>query len=216
MSQSATGDADSGLRSYRAQNTLLIATGALAVHFLPFWINWLRTTAPHVRAKTLVTRGATRFVQTRSLEAVSSEPVLHDDWDHPTSTGAPHVELAEWAEAMVVYPASVHYLGRAALGIADSLSLLALRCFDGPIGFAPALPPGVGNSPQTHQHMAALREDPRVTLAPSVPGLSVTTGKQGTGSCVDLPTMLAMVEKKRTELAARAGAGNGDGDADAD
>lgn len=188
--------------SYRVGKTLLIATGALSVHFLPFWLNWMSTTLPHIDTKVILTRGARRFVRPEAITAVSGSPVILDSWDPENGygpIGAPHVELAEWADAIIVYPASTHYLARMALGLGESPSLLTLRCFAGPIGIAPALPPGIENSPQTEEHLARLRDDPRMVLAPTVPGVSVTTKRVGDGNCVDLPTMLSLLEGGRAE-----------------
>jgi phosphopantothenoylcysteine decarboxylase/phosphopantothenate--cysteine ligase len=89
-----------------------------------------------------VTRNAERFVTRGALGPMSGGNALLDAWPDGPVDRALHVELAEWADTVIVHPASLHFLARLAQGLADTPVLLALQCTTAPVVLAPALPPG--------------------------------------------------------------------------
>ncbi|GAA2816827.1 flavoprotein [Crossiella cryophila] len=169
---------------------LFVGTGAASAAFLPFWLNWLQLTHPALDTRVVLTRTAQRFVTREALAGFSARPVLTDGWPDEPSRSALHVELAEWAEAIVVYPATLHFTARLALGLADSPALLAAQCATAPIAVAPSLPPGGADSAAYRGHQEALRQRDNVVVVPPQPGLSRTTGRQDAWVCADLPVVL--------------------------
>ena len=184
--------------AFGARRLLVIGTGSLSVTFLPFWLNWLRMSYPALQTQVVLTRSAQRFVTAAAAAAFTGRDVLTDEW--PPGSGARHVELAEWADAVAVYPVTLHYLARLALGLADSPSLLALQCLAVPVALAPALPPGGWGSPAVTRHVAALRERPNIAIAPPVPGRSVTTGRDDGWTAAAFPAVIALLEHRRLAL----------------
>ncbi|MFE0462677.1 flavoprotein [Kitasatospora sp. NPDC058965] len=180
------------LRSHRL---LLVATGSIMVAHLPTELFWLRRQQPELEVQVVLTRSAGRFVSKEALHAVAGRPVLDDAWEPGSDTaGARHVEWARWAELAVVWPATMHYTARLALGLADSPSLLALHCTGAPVGVAPSLPPGGWESPVMAGHVAALEARPGVKVVPPEPGLSWTTGKADGWLCPPLTAVLRDVD----------------------
>jgi hypothetical protein len=182
---------------FHARRLLLIGTGSIGVAFLPFWLNWLRSSYPELAIRPVVTRSAERFVTRGALSALAGVPAALDAWpDQPTS--GLHVELADWPDTVLVYPATLHYLGRLALGLGDTPTLLALQCTAAIIGLAPGLPPGGWDSPAMRQHREALARRTNVVIAPPQPGRSITTGRDDAETPVALSTLVALVERQRS------------------
>ncbi|WP_299954157.1 flavoprotein [uncultured Modestobacter sp.] len=181
---------------------LLVGTGSLGVAHLPFWVNWLRIAHPDVELRIVLTRAATRFVAPQALSPLIDRPVEIDEWPDEAVVAAPHVELAEWADAVVVDPATLHFVSRLALGAADTPVLLALQCTQAPIAVAPALPPGALANPLVVEHLDRLRRRPNVLVTPGRPGLSATTGRRETHAPPPFSDVVAAVAGHRRAAAA--------------
>jgi phosphopantothenoylcysteine decarboxylase/phosphopantothenate--cysteine ligase len=188
--------------AFGARRLLLIGSGAVNVAFLPFWLNWLTLSYPQLEIQIVLTRSAEKFVTRAALTALAHHEVLPDAWPDEPQPGARHVELVEWADAVAVFPATMHFLARLALGVADTPALLALQCTPAPIVLAPALPPYGWQSPAVTGHVAALRRRPNVVIAPPRPGPSVTTGRDDGWIPPPFPTVLRFLEHRRAALAA--------------
>ncbi|MFF8989608.1 flavoprotein [Streptomyces sp. NPDC014983] len=181
--------------SFSARRLLLVGTGAISVAFMPYWVKWLSLALPDVECRVVVTRSAERFVTREALSAVNTSVALLDAWPDEPRTTALHVEWAQWAEAVAVYPATVNFISRFASGIGDTPAMLALQCTKATIGIAPSLPPGAIDNPVLSRHLKEIRERPGVCVAPPEPGRSGTTGRHDAYVPPDLPTLLALMER---------------------
>ncbi|MFG2310754.1 flavoprotein [Streptomyces sp. NPDC048566] len=179
---------------------LLFGTGALSVAFLPFWLNWLRTTHPQTEVRLALTRSADRFVSRAALGAILGKEVLLDTWPGTSDAEAPHldhVELAAWPEAVAVHPAGLNFIGRFAGGLADTPLLMALQCTRAVIGIAPALPPGAEAGPAYQGHLTALERYDNVLVAAPHPGRSASTGRCDASVAAPLPALLDLITRHR-------------------
>ena len=68
-----------------------------------------------------MTSGAARFITALTLQAVSGRPVRETLWDEAAEAAMGHIELARWADAVLVAPATADFLARLAHGRADDL-----------------------------------------------------------------------------------------------
>lgn len=102
------------------RRVLIVGTGALGVAFLPFWINWLGNAHPEDEIRVALTRSALRFVSADAIAVLSGKEVFIDDWSEFSGVDVPHVELARWADLVLVHPATLHFVSRLALGITDT------------------------------------------------------------------------------------------------
>ncbi|MER5490002.1 peptide terminal cysteine decarboxylase LxmD [Streptomyces sp. NPDC002490] len=192
------GETDPGFR-----RILLVGTGALSVAFLPFWINWFKNSPRQGELRVVLTRSARRFVSAEAVSVLSGRPVLVDDWGGPDGRGdgagtpVPHVELARWPDLVLVHPATLNFVSRYALGLADSPLLLALHSTDALVGVAPALPPAAHRNPVVQGHLAALRARPGVVVAPTVSAVSASTGEEDDGGAAPLTELLALCTAAR-------------------
>lgn len=85
-----------------------------------------------------MTPAATRFLGPVTFTGLLGKPPAVDLWD-PAYAGEIHVELARWANALVVAPATANTLARMTHGLAEDVVSATLLCFDGPVLVAPAM-----------------------------------------------------------------------------
>lgn len=190
-----------GVPPFGAERLLLVGTGALGVAFLPFWLNWLRGAYGALETRVVLTRSAERFATREALSAIGESLAVRDEWPDEPAAGARHVEFARWPDAIAVYPASLHFIARFALGLAESPVLLALQCTDAVIGIAPSLPPdALERSSTLVGNLEALRQRD-VVIAPPHAGRSASTGEADAAVAAPLPVLLGLIESR---LAVRA------------
>jgi phosphopantothenoylcysteine decarboxylase/phosphopantothenate--cysteine ligase len=169
---------------------------------LPWWLAGARMTSPDLELWPVVTHGAARFVSPHALSVIAGRPFMPDTWPDAFER-APHLELSEWADAFVVYPASAHYLARLAGGLADTPSLLALHATTKPVVVAPALPEGMWECPVTRRQLRLLAEQPNLTVVPPRPGISWSTGRRGAWVPPPLPHVIGLLDQSRNFAASR-------------
>src|ERR1700729_3600951 len=98
---------------------LLGVTGGIAAYKSPELVRRLRERGAQVQV--VMTAGAQKFITALSLQAVSGRAVRTDLWDSTAEAAMGHIELARWAELVLVAPASADFLARPAHGLADDL-----------------------------------------------------------------------------------------------
>ncbi len=107
--------------------------------------------------RVIMTRHATEFVHPRTFAVLSGHPVEVDQWSHPTGPGVDHVELARWADLLVVAPATANLLGKLAGGIADDALTTYALAHRGEILLAPAMNTFMWRNPAVRESLAVLR-----------------------------------------------------------
>jgi phosphopantothenoylcysteine decarboxylase/phosphopantothenate--cysteine ligase len=130
------------------------------------------------RVRVALTETATRFVGPVTFTGLTGTPPVIDIWD-PSYQGEVHVELASWAHAIVVAPATANLIARAACGMADDAVLATLRCSDAPLLIAPAMHHRMWASPPTQRAIEQLRADGATIVGPVYGQLA--SGEQGLG-----------------------------------
>jgi phosphopantothenoylcysteine synthetase/decarboxylase len=185
----------------QSERLLLVVTGAASASYLPFWLNWLRENYSQTSIKTVLTRSAERFVTPQVVAMLNRDRVASDMWSDAVEPAAFHVEMAEWADTVAVFPASAHFIARLALGICDTPVLLALQCMKQVIGLAPSVPPGMTDSPVYAAHLRALAERPNIAVAPTEMGRSAASGRYNQGVAAPIWVLIEHIEKQRAMLA---------------
>ena len=134
---------------------LLAVCGGIAAYKACEVLRGLQKAGCEVRVT--MTADAERFVGATTFEALSGAPVGTSLYEYPGSA-IPHIELAEWADAAVVVPATANVLAKMACGIADdclTTTLLACAC---PVLVAPGMNVHMWRNPATQANAATLRE----------------------------------------------------------
>lgn len=141
----------------QGRHILLGVSGGIAAYKSPIVVRRLRDAGAEVQVVT--TRGAQRFVTTTSLQAVSGYPVRDDLWDERAEAAMGHIELARWADLLVIAPATADLLSRLASGRADDLLTTLRLATRAPVLLAPAMNVAMWEHPATQRNVAALRAD---------------------------------------------------------
>lgn len=128
--------------------------------------------------RVVMTASATRFVGPLTFTGITGTPAVCDLWD-PSYAGEVHVELSEWADAIVVAPTTANVLARASIGLADDALLATLSCARGPVLYAPAMHERMWLSPPTVRAVERLSEDGARFVGP-VRG-ALANGSEGWG-----------------------------------
>jgi phosphopantothenoylcysteine synthetase/decarboxylase len=111
-------------------------SGSIAAYKAVLLVRELIARGAEVRV--VMTQSATRFVGPATFSGITGKPAIVDLWD-ASYPGEVHVDLARWADAIVVAPATANLLARAASGMADDALLATLSCARSPVLYAPAM-----------------------------------------------------------------------------
>ena len=121
----------------QGKRILLGVTGGIAAYKSPDLVRRLRERGAEVQV--VMTAGAREFVTPTTFQAVSGRTVRSDLWDAAAEAAMGHIELARWAEAVVIAPASADFLARLATGQANDLLSTLCLATEAPIAVAPAM-----------------------------------------------------------------------------
>jgi phosphopantothenoylcysteine decarboxylase/phosphopantothenate--cysteine ligase len=146
-----------------------------------------------------MTESARQFVTPLTFQALSGHPVLTDYFDPAQEGNFGHLDLARWAEAFVVAPATADLLARIRAGMANDAVTTSLLAFRGPVVLAPAMNVAMWDNAMTQENVAALLAHPRFSQVGPGAGL-LACGDVGEGRLADVPRIAEAV-------AARFGAG---------
>jgi phosphopantothenoylcysteine decarboxylase / phosphopantothenate---cysteine ligase len=116
---------------------LLGVTGGIAAYKSPDLVRRLIERGAEVQV--VMTTAAQRFVSPMSFQAVSGRPTRNDLWDGTAEAAMGHIELARWAQLVLIAPASADFIARLAGGRADDLLSTLCIATEAPIMIAPAM-----------------------------------------------------------------------------
>jgi phosphopantothenoylcysteine decarboxylase/phosphopantothenate--cysteine ligase len=116
---------------------LLGVTGGIAAYKSPDLVRRLIERGADVQV--VMTGAAQRFVSPMSFQAVSGRPTRSDLWDDAAEAAMGHIELARWAQVVLIAPASADFIARLAGGRADDLLATLCLATEAPIVLAPAM-----------------------------------------------------------------------------
>jgi phosphopantothenoylcysteine decarboxylase/phosphopantothenate--cysteine ligase len=126
-----------------------------------------------------MTREATKFVSPLVLQTLSGHPVRSELFDPSEEGEMDHISLADWAELVILAPATAHTLARMSCGLADDLVSAVLLATRAPVLVAPAMNVNMWEHPATRSNLATLRERGVHVLGPEVGELAC--GWEGAG-----------------------------------
>ena len=116
---------------------VLGVTGGIAAYKSPDLVRRLLERGAEVQV--VMTKSAQRFVSPMTFQAVSGRPTRSDLWDTAAEAAMGHIELARWAEIVLIAPASADFIARMAGGRADDLLTTLCVATEAPILLAPAM-----------------------------------------------------------------------------
>jgi phosphopantothenoylcysteine decarboxylase/phosphopantothenate--cysteine ligase len=116
---------------------LLGVTGGIAAYKSPDLVRRLVERGADVQV--VMTAAAQKFITPMSFQAVSGKPTRSDLWDAAAEAAMGHIELARWAQLVLIAPASADFIARLAGGRADDLLATLCLATEAPIVLAPAM-----------------------------------------------------------------------------
>ncbi|MGA0588518.1 bifunctional phosphopantothenoylcysteine decarboxylase/phosphopantothenate--cysteine ligase CoaBC [Dyella sp. KRB-257] len=150
------------------RRVLLGVTGGIAAYKSCELVRRLRELGAEVRV--VMTEGATHFVTPTTFQALSGAAVRVSLWDESAEAAMGHIELARWAERILIAPASADVLARLAHGQADDLLTTLCLASAAPLAVAPAMNRQMWAHPAVQANLATLRGRGVNVLGPAAGG----------------------------------------------
>jgi phosphopantothenoylcysteine decarboxylase/phosphopantothenate--cysteine ligase len=135
-------------------NILLGITGGIAAYKTPDLVRKLIAKGANVRV--VMTESAKEFVSPLALQAVSANPVSDNLLDKNAEAAMGHIELARWADKLLVAPATANFIAKLTHGLADDLLSTLCLATPAPILVAPAMNQQMWHAPATQHNLSIL------------------------------------------------------------
>ena len=135
-------------------NILLGISGGIGAYKTPTLVRELGRLG--ARCRTVLTRAAHEFVTPASLQAVSGFEVRSETFDRSAEAAMSHIELARWADLILIAPATAHLMARLAHGFADDLLTTIVLASEAPVVLAPAMNMHMWSHPATRENTKRL------------------------------------------------------------
>jgi len=177
-------------------NIVLGVSGGIAAYKAPELVRRLRDAGGDVRV--ILTPNAARFVSPLALATVSEHGVIVEQWGDPEHGGVDHIELARWADLLLIAPATANVLAKLAVGIADDALTTYAVAHRGAVMVAPAMNTFMLAHPTVQANVETLRARGVGIIEPDS-GL-LACGEEGAGRLPDVPVI---VERVRAHFATR-------------
>jgi phosphopantothenoylcysteine decarboxylase / phosphopantothenate---cysteine ligase len=185
----------------RGLRVAMLIAGGVAAYKLVDLASALTQAGCEVRVA--MTASATRFVGAPSFRGVTGNSVLTSLW-HEGGDPEPHVALGDWAQVILLAPATANVIARVAGGLSNDIvtaTLLAARC---PVVVAPAMNDAMWSKPAVQHNLGMLRERGMTVVQPSSGHLA--SGHTGEGRLADSAAILRAIAeavRARYDLAGR-------------
>jgi phosphopantothenoylcysteine decarboxylase / phosphopantothenate---cysteine ligase len=140
----------------QGKRILLGVTGGIAAYKSPDLVRRLRERGAEVQV--VMTAGAREFVTATTFQAVSGRPVRTDLWDAAAEAAMGHIELARWADVVLIAPATADFLARLATGQADDLLTTLCLATEATVAVAPAMNHVMWSNAATRANVATLQQ----------------------------------------------------------
>lgn len=144
---------------------LICVTGGIAVYKAVALVSKLSQAGADV--KVIMTESAKEFVTPLTFQAMSRNDVYFDTFDEKDSKVIAHIDLADWADLIIVAPATANVLGKVAHGIADNMVTTTILASTAKVWFAPAMNVDMYENKAVMRNIAILSNDGHHFIEPS-------------------------------------------------
>lgn len=162
------------MQNLQGKRIVVGITGGIAAYKTIELIRLLRKSDAEVRV--VLTPAAAEFVTPLTLQAISGNPVSQSLLDPQAELAMGHIELAKWADALLIVPASADFLARLTVGMANDLLSTVCLATAAPILLAPAMNQQMYRQAITQQNLQQLRQR----------GLQIVGPNAGEQACGDV------------------------------
>lgn len=179
---------------------LLGITGGIAAYKSCELIRAYKTAGADVRV--VLTKGGAEFITPLTLQALSGNPVHTTLLDPEAEAGMGHIELAKWADIIVIAPASADFMARLASGLGDDLLTTLCLATDAPIALAPAMNQAMWRDRRTKDNASKLSNNGILLWGPN--SGEQACGDVGPGRMLE-PTEIAQLTAEQFQSTALSG-----------
>ncbi len=170
-------------------NVVLGISGGIAAYKAPDLVRRLRERGADVQI--VMTASAEEFVTSTALQAVSGRPIRSNLWDKEAEAAMSHIELARWADVVLIAPSTAEVMARIVSGGAPDLLTTICLATEAPIALAPAMNHVMWSNPATQANRQVLEERGIHILGPGIG--SQACGETGSGRMLEPDVIAAQV-----------------------
>ncbi len=160
--------------------------GGIAVYRVAELARLLIKAGAEVRC--VMTTSACEFVTPLTFEALTGQQVHQDLFDLTSERAMGHIQLARWADAVIIAPATANLLARLAHGFADDLLSTIMLVCDKPVLLAPAMNASMWHAAATQRNVEQLKKNNMRIIGPESGALAC--GEQGAGRLAEPSTII--------------------------
>ncbi len=153
------------MKELEGKNILLGITGGIAAYKSAILCRELIRLGAEVRV--IMTESATRFITPLTMQALSGHPVHSDMFDAESEHGMGHIELARWADGIIIAPASARTIARLAQGEANNLLTTTVLASEAKLLLAPAMNSVMWLDAATQSNIGTLQQHGVTILGPA-------------------------------------------------
>lgn len=175
----------------RGKHILVGISGGIAAYKIPELIRQLRKAGAQVQVTT--TNNALEFVTSLTLQTVSGHKVYSDVFAAINEHSTEHISLPDWADIMLIAPATANILSKMANGIADDALTTTFAAMRKPVVIAPAMNTNMYESPATQEAIKKLAQWDNITMLDAASG-ELACGTSGKGRMQEIDVLIAAAE----------------------
>jgi phosphopantothenoylcysteine decarboxylase / phosphopantothenate---cysteine ligase len=180
------------MEGLKGRRVLLGIGGGIAAYKAAPLVRLLRGEGAEVRV--VMTEAATRFITPLTLQALSGNPVRLGLFDAEQEAAMGHIELARWAELVLIAPATADLLARLAHGLADDLLTTLCLATNAPLAVAPAMNHQMWGHPATQANVRLLAGRGAAVWGPAEGAQAC--GESGPGRLLEPEALLQQVRER--------------------
>ncbi len=186
----------------QGKHILIGVTGGIAAYKAAYLVRELIKLGAEV--KVMMTEAGTRFVSPMTFSALSKNPVYTDLWNvnqfSDSNISTQHIDLANWADALLIAPASANTIAKLTCGISDNLLTVVALATTRPIILAPTMDAEMYLNEITQKNLKLLKERGCIIIEPEEGELA--SGLSGTGRLPEIRLIIDVIQNilKQTNL----------------
>ena len=175
----------------KGKKILIGITGGISAYKVNFLIRDLRKMEAEVRI--ILTESGKQFVSIVTLGAISNNEVYSELFVKANEKFIPHIDLAKWADCLLICPATANFIAKATLGLADDLLSTVFIAYDKKAIFTPAMHKTMYLNPIVQENVKKLRNRGHIIIEPETGGLA--SGDVGVGRLPEIEKIIHYVKK---------------------
>ena len=147
------------------KHIVLGVTGSIAAYKAAFLVRLLMKRGAEVQV--VMTPAGKEFITPLTLSTLTRKPVVSEFFDRRDGSWNSHVDLGQWADAMLIAPCTASTIGKMASGVADNMLITTYYSMKAPVFIAPAMDLDMYRHPVTQHNLETLRSIGNIIIEPA-------------------------------------------------